>query len=217
VPIRNWLRENLLLLLLVLAGVPGALFLAACVFLTADAPGLEMIKNVSRAMEPSLLVGDRITIVPPSSLRRGTIVTHVWPGDGTKQFIKRIVATGGDTVSMSDGILVLNGLKQSESYAWHEEPGTDPVVEEFGWQCRFSVHSAVSSADCKPSRNTWGPLVVPAGKYFLLGDNRDNSLDSRYEGFVSAEDILGQPRRVYFSRDADSARIRWSRVFKRVQ
>ena len=107
--------------------------------------------------------------------------------------------------------------------AGHSEPGTDPVTEEFHWQRNFLVRPARAAASYHPSRNNWGPIVVPAKHYFVLGDNRDNSLDSRYWGFVADSLVRGSPLFVYYSFTPDSAvafdwirKVRWRRLGERI-
>ncbi len=90
---------------------------------------------------------------------------------------------------------------------------------EFGWQRPFFVGSNDDPRRAHPTRDNWGPLLVPRGKYFVLGDNRDKSFDSRYWGFVDAAAIKGRPLVVYFSYDGTAGDplpwltdIRWSRL-----
>jgi signal peptidase I len=177
-------------------------------------------RNVTRAMTPTLLNGERFTA---ESLRgtkgellavsRGDLVVHRWPPDSTKLFVKRIVGIPGDTLAMVNGELLLDGQRATEPHAWHEEPGVDPGGADFDWQRPYLVGVAArDTAAYRGSRNNWGPLVLPRNTYFVLGDNRDNSLDSRYWGFLPSEDIVARPRRVYFSRDETSGAIRWGRV-----
>ncbi len=117
---------------------------------------------------------------------------------------------------MTDGRLWVNGRQLDEPYAWHAEPTRDPVVDEFRWQRRFLVGpGALDTAGYTPSRNNWGPLVVPVHNVFVLGDNRDNSLDSRYVGFVPESDVAARVDRIYFSRDPGTAAIRWRRFGRR--
>jgi signal peptidase I len=166
--------------------------------------------------------------------RRGDIIVFQWPVDRTKNFVKRVVGLSGDTLEMRDGQLIRNGQTVNESYALHTSPDSDVSDEEFNWQQAYllSAHHPVASSPRSPmsvptleaspgyhpSRNNWGPIVVPDGNYFVLGDNRDNSLDSRYWGFVADSLVRGQPLVVYYSYDPDGAvkldwltRVRWKR------
>jgi signal peptidase I len=125
---------------------------------------------------------------------------------------------------MENGVLLRNGLPQQERYATHSEPNSDPAADEFHWQRNYLVRPAMARPSYRPSRNNWGPIVVPAGNYFVLGDNRDNSLDSRYWGFVPDSMVRGRPMIVYFSYAPDStatldwlSRIRWHRLGETVR
>ena len=147
-----------------------------------------------------------------------------WPKDRTKNFVKRLVGLPGDTLAMRDGILIRNGVALAEPYVTHSDPEADPVWDEFRWQSDFLVRTADAAVGYHPSRNNWGPLIVPSGNYFVLGDNRDNSLDSRYWGFVADSLVRGQPLVVYYSYDPDGAvkldwltRVRWKRFGEMIQ
>jgi signal peptidase I len=172
--------------------------------------------------------------------QRGDIIVFEWPVDRTKNFVKRIVGMPGDTLAMRNGTLIRNREPQHENYALHTMPGSDVSDEEFGWQSAYLLnnsqpvkeepHSPMSiptleaSPGYHPSRNNWGPLVVPQGNYFVLGDNRDNSLDSRYWGFVADSLVRGQPLVVYYSYSPDGdvkldwlTRVRWKRFGEMIQ
>jgi len=219
--------RRIVLGLAVLAGVlvvaiGGYVFVMA-VDSSIDGQPVSVYKNVSGAMDSTVLVGERFTVV---SLRgekgeliavgRGDVITHRWPPDTSKVFVKRIVAVPGDTIAMIEGVLQLNGRVMSERYAHHEEPDVDPMADDFDWQRAYLVGN-LTPASYRPSRNTWGPILIPRGSYFVLGDNRDNSLDSRYWGFLPAGDILARARRVYLSRDPKTGRIRWNRLAVRIE
>lgn len=178
----------------------------------------EAFYNPSQAMAPALLAGDRFIVRPIPKRRkldlvRGELIIHAWPEDRTKRFVKRVLGLPGDTVAMIAGVLQINGRAVNEPYAWREDPAADPVSTDFRWQRRHLVGAAAAdTVRYQASPNTWGPIEVPGGEYFVLGDNRDNSLDSRWWGFLPANDALGEVRRVYFSRDPATGQIRWSRI-----
>lgn len=219
---------------------------AIALFLVLRAVLVEAYKIPSGSMESTLLIGDFLLVnklvfgatIPLTSLRlpavreprRGDVVVFEWPSDQTKNFVKRLVALPGDTVSMQQGVLLLNGVEQDERYVVHTDPGVDPVAEDFRWQRSYLVRTASAASpgplprSYRPSRNNWGPLVVPAEHFFVLGDNRDNSLDSRYWGFVPDSLVRGTPMMVYYSYAPDSAttapwvtNIRWRRLGERIR
>jgi signal peptidase I len=208
--------------------------IAVVLFFFVRAFFVEAFKIPSGSMERTLLVGDfllvnkliygpeipflhyRLPAIRPP--KRGDVLVFQYPLDRTKNYVKRVVGLPGDTVAMEDGQLVLNGDSVSEVYVHHTDPEYDPSQEEFRWQRDFLVRSAEAGTD-HPSRNNWGPLVVPPKSYFVLGDNRDNSADSRYWGFVPDSLVRGQPLFVYFSYAPDTAHrfpwltnIRWDRL-----
>jgi signal peptidase I len=193
-------------------------------FILADTGNGSFSRIPSASMAPAILDGDYLTWRPIDRLpdgepkvERGDLIVHAWPPDRSKQFIKRLVGLPGDTIEMKDGTLFVNNRPLSEPYAHHDEPTIDPVVDEFDWQRQYLVgHAAADPSKYKASKNNWGPLLVPRDHYFVLGDNRDNSLDSRYWGFLARADVQGRVRRVYFSRDS-TGRIRWSRIGERLQ
>ncbi len=214
--------------------------IAIVLFLFVRAFLVEAFKIPSGSMEHTLLVGDFLLVnklvygaeVPFTGRhlpavrapKRGDVVVFQWPEDRTKNFVKRLVGLPGDTVEMRDGTLLINGALQREGYALRSEPDMDRAGDEFRWQRDYLIRSASASMAYHPSRNNWGPLVVPEGNYFVLGDNRDNSLDSRYWGFVPQELLRGSPMFVYYSFAPDSShrfawitRIRWERLGERVR
>ncbi len=214
--------------------------LALLLFLVLRAFLVEAFKIPSGSMEGTLLVGDFLLVnklvygaeVPFTGKRlpairqpaNGDVIVFQWPEDPTKNFVKRLVGLPGDTVGMKDGVLVRNGQYLNERYTRHVDPHYDPSGDEFHWQRGFLTRVARAERTYRPSRNNWGPLVVPAGHYFVLGDNRDNSLDSRYWGFVPDSLVRGSPLIVYYSYVPDSStsmdwvrHVRWKRLFSRVE
>jgi signal peptidase I len=215
---------------------------AVVLFLVLRALVVEAYKIPSGSMERTLFAGDFLLVnkmlygaeVPLTGRRlpalrppkHGEVVVFEWPSDPSKNFVKRLVGLPGDTLEMRDGVLLRNGAVQEERYVMRTDPGHDPMNEDFRWQRSYMVSVATASrpAASLPSRNNWGPLVVPPRHLFVLGDNRDNSLDSRYWGFVPDSLLRGTPMVVYYSFAPDSTapaawltRIRWARMGQRVR
>ncbi len=109
-------------------------------------------------------------------------------------------------------VLFVNGRAQSEPYTRHIDPASDPSAEGMMWQRDHLVTGRTDPGEYRPSRDRWGPLVVPRGRYFLLGDNRDNSYDSRYVGLIADADITGRPDWIYLSWDSERGAMRWGRI-----
>jgi signal peptidase I len=217
------------------------LLIAFSLFFVVRSFLVEAFKIPSGSMENTLLAGDFLLVnklvygaqIPftHKSLpairkpQRGDVIVFQFPSDLSKNFVKRVVGMPGDTLSMENGTLVRNGKPVEEAYVSHSEPGSDPAVDDFLWQRNHMVRTAEASTDAfRPSRNNWGPIIVPTGNYFVLGDNRDNSLDSRYWGFVPDSLVRGRPMFVYYSYSRDSANasnwlngIRWNRLGERVR
>lgn len=204
-------------------------------FLVTRALVVEMYKIPTPSMQRTLLVGDFLVVnkmvygpeLPFTHIklpgihqpRRGDVIVFKWPSDPSINFVKRVVGVPGDTLLMRNGVLQRNGLPLKETYVTHTSDDADMAVDEFRWQRDYLVKSARASETYWPSRNNWGPLVVPPRDLFVLGDNRDNSLDSRYWGFVPDSLVRGQPMFVYYSYQPDSAsnwswftNARWKRL-----
>ncbi|HEV8498231.1 MAG TPA: signal peptidase I [Gemmatimonadaceae bacterium] len=201
---------------------------------------VEAFKIPSGSMENTLQVGDFLLVnklvygaeVPFTHKRlprlreprRGDVIVFEYPVDLTKNFVKRLVGLPGDTLEMRNGTLIRNGIALSERYVEHTEPDIDPGGEDFVWQRNYVVRTANAASAYHPSRNNWGPIVVPQEKYFVLGDNRDNSLDSRYWGFVPDSLVKGRPFVIYYSYAPDTVdtfawltHIRWTRLGERIR
>lgn len=165
---------------------------------------VQAFKIPSGSMEQNLLIGDHIlvnkfvygptaseverTVLPVRDIRRGDIVVFKFPEDPTRDFIKRCMALPGDTIASEDKVLSINGREVDDSgYVFH----TDPEV--------------LSRRDYfqRGARDTFGPQVVPQGQYFCMGDNRDNSNDSRFWGPVPRENVKGRAFMIYWSYDSD--------------
>ena len=135
-------------------------------------------RNTSTSMEPTLENGQYIFAVRSSDAHIGDVIVFDYPVQPSTQFLKRVVAVGGDTVEIHAKKLYRNGHEVSEPYILHDDPTTYP------------------SSDALPepyrSRDNFGPYTVPANSYFVLGDNRDRSSDSRYWGPVPRKNLYGR-------------------------
>ena len=163
----------------------------------------------SGSMMDTLLIGDYILVnkflygpeVPFTDTHlpglrdpaRGDIIVFKYPNDESRDFIKRIVAVGGETVQVRDNRVSINGQPLDEAYV---PPGSIPATA--------STHCGYLYG-CEPT-------LVPPGSYFVMGDNRDNSQDSRYWGFVKREKIRGKAFVIYWSWNGDRHWLRWRRL-----
>ena len=149
---------------------------------------------------------------------------RITPDDSTPTLVKRIVGVGGDTLAMRDGQLYVNGVAEP-SGAPHGDPAAAEFARQplpiFRWQQQLAVQApGIGTAPAAPTLHDWGPLVVPRGSYFMLGDNRDNSVDSRFYGPVPRANLRGTPTFVYYSYDPHdgtdylraATAIRWRRL-----
>ena len=222
-----------------------SLFFALMLFLVVRTFVVEAFKIPTSSMEGTLLVGDFLLVnkaaygseVPFLGMKlpalkeplRGDIVVFNPPHDPLKNYVKRVVGVPGDTLEMRDKTLFLNGVEVSEKFARYvDRSGADAIHPNMKWQsnhllARETGRRQGRGREYLPSRDNWGPLAIPESSYFVLGDNRDNSEDSRYWGFVNREAIRGQPWIVYFSFDATSGQnppwlrvVRWDRVGDRI-
>jgi signal peptidase I len=129
--------------------------------------------------------------------QRGDIVVFKYPEDPTRDFIKRVVAVGGDTVEARDKIVYVNGRELVEPYIQHVDPEIRPM-----------------GAD---PRDNFGPAMVPKDSVFVMGDNRDQSYDSRFWGFVDMSQIKGNAVVIYWSWDSSKSWPRFSRIGRLVK
>jgi len=185
---------------------------------------VEAFRIPSSAMEPTLLIGDYLYVGKTRAMREdfhhGSIVVHRSSQDPRVMVVKRVVGLPGDTLSMVANVLIRNGRRVDEPYIKVDSSAEDPAANDFAWQRNYVVSD--NPDDYHPTVRTWGPLVVPFGSLFLLGDNRDNSYDSRYTGFVRPDQVVGQPMLIYYSYDKYGplplpflTAVRWDRIRKR--
>lgn len=188
----------------------------------------------SPSMENTLLIGDFLFVnkalygaeIPivrkrlPAirEPRRFDVVVFDSPETPGTNVVKRIVGEAGDTLEMVDNFLYLNGRKLDEPYAIRTDPLVDPEDPRMrAWQVRHLA--GLDPEAYRPTLKTWGPVVVPPDSFFLMGDNRDNSYDSRYWGFLGRDRIDGRPLFIYYSFDRTGmlplpflTAIRWRRI-----
>jgi signal peptidase I len=200
-------------------GIAGAVV----IFLFLRTFFIEAYRIPSGSMIPSLLVGDWLFVnklvygphVPFTNInlpgysdpRRYDVAVFVsppqsdQPWDPTPTLVKRVIGTPGDTLFMRDSKLFINGKPDTSGYGAGSEPGNPNYVDPlFDWQKRVALKGTrFGPPPEQPTLDNWGPLLVPARHYFMMGDNRYNSKDSRYWSFVPRENYRGRPMFVYYS------------------
>ena len=208
----------------------------------------EAYRIPSGSMEPTLLVGDWLFVnklrfgphIPfterslpgYATPKRGDVAVfisppqdasiRISPDEVTPTLVKRIVGVAGDTLVMRRGQLTVNGkLMQSPNSFVLPDDVADQPQAIFAWEHRIEIRgSRYGPPVANPSLHEWGPVLVPAGTFFMMGDNRDNSVDSRYYGPVPRTNLRGTPMLVYYSYDPErghdylraATEIRWSRL-----
>ncbi|MFZ1986470.1 MAG: signal peptidase I [Desulfatitalea sp.] len=196
-PSKGKIRENL-----------EALVIAIILAMFIRTFAVQAFKIPSGSMQNTLLIGDYIlvnkfifgvklpytdiTIIPVKVPQRGEVIVFKFPDDPSKDFIKRVVGVGGDTIRIVNKKVYVNGKPQENPYAIYMDPHTNP----FG----------------APQRDNLGPITVPEGKLFMMGDNRDESNDSRFWGFVDVSAVRGKAFMIYWSWDSDGFDVRWKRL-----
>lgn len=212
------------------AGWLGILPLALLLYLFLRTFVVAAFRIPSSSMERTLQVGDFLLVnkwvygaeIPllrrrlPAlrAPRHADVIVFDWPVDHDKAFVKRLVGLPGDTLQMAQGVLQRNGVTVAEPYLTRASVAREPVAGGAN-----SANVVEPDVQVGAPRDSWGPLVVPPRHFFVLGDNRANSLDSRYWGFVPDSLLRGAPWFVYFSFTPDPAqvapwltRIRWARL-----
>jgi signal peptidase I len=184
-----------------------AFALAIVLALTIRTFVVQAFKIPSGSMIPTLSIGDHILvnkflygiklpftdaiIVAVSSPRHGDIIVFKYPEDESKDFIKRVVGTPGDIVEVRNKEVYVNGARVDDPRVQHTDREIQPN-----------------------KRDHFGPVTVPPGSYFVMGDNRDQSLDSRFWGFVKENKIRGKAFLIYWSWDGADTWVRWNRIGK---
>jgi signal peptidase I len=184
---------------------------------------VQAFKIPSSSMERTLLVGDHLLVnkfifggtgawydkfLPYRPLQRGDIIVFKYPFADHQHFVKRVIGVPGDRVKVVDQEVYVNGKLLNEPYVVHDPAARyDPLNYSFPPPAAQYITSAVLPEWAHEMHNyiVGSEIVVPPGRYFAMGDNRDQSLDSRFWGFVDRSAIMGRPLFIYWSIDATSA------------
>lgn len=171
---------------------------------------VQAFKIPSGSMIPTLLVGDHILVnkfiygvrnpitrklwIKGKTPERKDVIVFIFPKNRKLDFIKRVIGLPGDVIEIHNKKVFVNGLPLDEPYVIHTDPNILP-------------------REISP-RDNFGPVKVPPGHLFVMGDNRDQSNDSRFWGFVPIRDVKGKAFIIYFSWDPRAFHIRWRRIGK---
>jgi signal peptidase I len=174
---------------------------------------VQAFKIPSASMEDTMLIGDHLLVnkfiyglqipfvdgrfLKIRDPRRGDVIVFEYPEDPSKDFIKRVIGTPGDTVQVINKKVYINGKLYVNPHEVHKEPDIIPEAQN-------------------PRDNT-EPIKVPADSYFVMGDNRDRSYDSRFWGFVKNDKIKGLAFIKYWSWDRENHRVRWNRIGRTIE
>ena len=144
------------------------------------------------SMKPTLLIGDRIFVktdfASKSDVKKFDLIVFPFPENPSKDFVKRIIAVEGETIEIKNKKIRINGIPIKEIYGIHND------------------------SSIIPKRDNMNSVKVPEGSLFVMGDNRDNSYDSRFWGFVKASDVIGKVYSIYWSWDKEKNEVRWNRI-----
>ena len=161
---------------------------------------IKSYKIPSGSLEPTILLGDRIFVnvehFKTNEIKRGDMIIFRYPENPEKDFLKRVIASGGDVIESRDKIIYINGSKINEPYIQHTDKSI--ISYEFG------------------TRDNFGPIEIPKDKFFVMGDNRDQSHDSRFWGFVDISDVKGKALYIYWSWGPEGP-VRWDRIGKKIE
>ncbi len=180
---------------------------------------VQAFKIPSQSMEPTLLVGDHLLVnkflfeghgawyeklLPYRDIRSGDIIVFKFPFDEHPHYVKRVIGLPGDRVRIISQRVYVNGERLAEPYVVHDPYSEDPFGDDFPPTNRYFPRAGLRPewADEILHHVEYSELVVPPDHYFVMGDNRDRSWDSRYWGFVRRDAIMGRPMIIYWSVDA---------------
>lgn len=194
---------------------------------------LQAFKIPSSSMEDTLLIGDHLLVnkfiygvqhggwiarvLPYDTMRRGEIVVFKFPSNPSQHYVKRLIGLPGDRLRIANRQVYVNGQPLAEPYKVHKQPYPDPFRDNFPPEDgTFTLQMQADWADEILQYQRGNELLIPEGKYFVMGDNRDASADSRYWGFVDRGNIVGRPVLVYWSWNSTSADYRAAGVGSRL-
>lgn len=201
---------------------------------------VEAFRIPSASMENTLLVGDFLFVnkatfggeldIPlvkfdccrlpalGSQPRRQEVIVFRSVEDSTPDLniVKRLIGVPGDTLQMIRDTLIRNGQRLDEPYALRTDlsPSSDEMYRRQMRALQLPQYIGRDPANYHPTSHDWGPIVIPPDHYWVMGDNRDQSYDSRYWGFLPRAHIRGRPLFIYMSVDTRPFRIRWNRLFR---
>ena len=176
------------------------------------------------SMDSTVMVGDHMIVdklayapagsfsrlfLPYTEVRRGDIIVFRYPVDIRQNYVKRVIGIPGDHIRIVDKAVHVNGIALNEPYTQHMYPGPEPYRDNFPSEPPTEMYRRMTDGSVMLERARKmlayaenGELVIPPEFYFAMGDNRDNSLDSRYWGLVPRENIIGKPLLIFWSYDA---------------
>jgi signal peptidase I len=176
---------------------------------------IQAFKIPSGSMKPTLLIGDHLLvnkfiygvklpyldriIIPVTKPKTGDIVVFKWPKDESKDFIKRVIGVEGDVVEIKNDILFINGKEVTAKYVGEFTDDDSSRAEELEESLGDVKHLILDQYKDYENKGPAGPWTVPENSIFVMGDNRDNSEDSRYWGFVTLNKIKGKALIIYWS------------------
>jgi signal peptidase I len=174
------------------------------------------------SMEDTILIGDHMVVdklayapsgviskylLPYTPVKRGDIIVFKYPPNIRENYIKRVVGVPGDRIKVVNKDLYINGKKVDEPYVVHKSPYMDSYRDNFPSQPNMPNLEPAAIEMLQTAQTKEGEILVPDNCYFAMGDNRDNSADSRYWGFVPRQNIVGKPVVIFWSYDTTTARL----------
>jgi len=203
------------------------LVIMAAIILTGRSVLADWYVVPTGSMKPTILEGDRVFVwksayqirIPFSRVklfstgtpRRGDVVVVRNPDGGSVPFVKRLIGLPGDVIELRNEVLYVNG-KVMPVELLPEQKSDDGETILLGTEDLGGRRHPVRILPDRPAFRNFGPITVPEGEIFVMGDNRDESYDSRFWGFVDMKDVLGKALIIYWSWNQEEYGVRWSRI-----